>query len=66
SVASSVEESQLTQVDKAEVGNRARKGVKWTALQIIARNVLSLGTTAVLARLLSPGDFGCNYSPARS
>ncbi|AEX20719.1 lipopolysaccharide biosynthesis protein [Vibrio sp. EJY3] len=56
--AASVEESQVTQVDKSEVGNRARKGVKWTALQIIARNVLSLGTTAVLARLLSPGDFG--------
>lgn len=49
---------QVASVDKADVGNRARKGVKWTALQIIARNVLSLGTTAVLARLLSPGDFG--------
>lgn len=49
---------QVASVDKSDVGNRARKGVKWTALQIIARNVLSLGTTAVLARLLSPGDFG--------
>lgn len=49
---------QVAGVDKADVGSRARKGVKWTALQIIARNILSLGTTAVLARLLSPGDFG--------
>lgn len=49
---------QVASVGKSDVGNRARKGVKWTALQIIARNVLSLGTTAVLARLLSPGDFG--------
>lgn len=48
----------ISSVDKSEVGNHARKGVKWTALQIVARNVLSLGTTAVLARLLNPGDFG--------
>jgi PST family polysaccharide transporter len=50
--------SKVLSVDKSDVGNKARKGLKWTALQIIARNVLSLGTTAVLARLLSPGDYG--------
>lgn len=48
----------IASVDKSKVGSHARKGVKWTALQIIARNLLSLGTTAILARLLSPGDFG--------
>lgn len=50
--------SKVSHIDKNEVGAKARKGVKWTALQIIARNVLSLGTTAVLARLLTPEDFG--------
>lgn len=48
----------VSHVSKDEVGSKARKGVKWTALQIIARNILSLGTTAVLARLLTPEDFG--------
>ena len=51
-------EDNIASVNSNDVGNRARKGVKWTALQIIARNLLSLGTTAVLARLLSPSDFG--------
>lgn len=50
--------SKVSHVDKDEVGTKARKGVKWTVLQIIARNILSLGTTAVLARLLTPEDFG--------
>lgn len=51
-------EDNIASVNSNDVGNRARKGVKWTALQIIARNLLTLGTTAVLARLLSPEDFG--------
>lgn len=48
----------VASVDKIDIGNRARSGAKWSALQIIIRNVLSLGITAVLARMLSPGDFG--------
>ncbi|GAA3535674.1 lipopolysaccharide biosynthesis protein [Zobellella aerophila] len=52
------EDGYVASVDKADVASKARKGIKWSALQIITRNVLSLGTTAVLARLLSPGDFG--------
>ncbi|MFH4455589.1 lipopolysaccharide biosynthesis protein [Vibrio alginolyticus] len=50
--------AEVLSVDKSEVGNKARKGVKWAGLQIILRNFLSLGTTAILARLLSPSDFG--------
>lgn len=56
--ANSPSEDNIASVNSNDVGNRARKGVKWTALQIIARNLLSLGTTSVLARLLSPSDFG--------
>lgn len=52
------EDGYVTSIDKAEIGSKIRMGVKWSALQIIARHLLSLGTTAVLARLLSPGDFG--------
>ncbi|WP_116472433.1 lipopolysaccharide biosynthesis protein [Zobellella maritima] len=57
-VKSATENGYVTNVDKADMAGKARKGIKWSAVQIIARNVLSLGTTAVLARLLSPGDFG--------
>jgi len=48
----------IASVSKDEVGNHARKGVKWNVIQVVARNILSLGTTAVLSRILSPSDFG--------
>ncbi|HMN14680.1 MAG TPA: lipopolysaccharide biosynthesis protein [Bellilinea sp.] len=36
----------------------ARKGAVWSVIQIVARNVVSIGSTTVLARLLSPEDYG--------
>lgn len=45
-------------VAEADVGNRARKGAFWSALQILVRNGISIGSTAVLARLVSPDDYG--------
>src|SRR5690606_18004405 len=48
----------LSHVDSARVGALARKGAVWSVIQIVARNVVCIGSTAVLARLLSPGDYG--------
>ena len=35
-----------------------RGGASWAALQIVGRNALSLLSTAVLSRILSPSDYG--------
>lgn len=48
----------LAHVDASKVGALARKGAFWSVIQIVARNVVSIGSTAVLARLLSPDDYG--------
>src|SRR5690606_32746058 len=48
----------LSHVDSARVGALARKGAVWSVIQIVARNVVCIGSTAVLARLLSPDDYG--------
>ncbi len=40
------------------LGAAARRGVVWSTLAYASTKVLSLVTTAVLARLLVPGDFG--------
>lgn len=40
------------------VGRKTRSGVVWSGLQVVGRNVISLGTTALLARFISPGDYG--------
>jgi PST family polysaccharide transporter len=41
-----------------DVGRRARSGALWSAGQIVLRNLLSIGTTAILARTLSSEDYG--------
>lgn len=41
-----------------QVGDHARRGAVWSGLQIVVRNAISVGSTAILARLLSPGDYG--------
>ena len=51
-------DSSLQHVDPTEIGSKARSGAFWSALQIIGRNVLSIGTTALLARMLAPEDYG--------
>lgn len=48
----------LEQVGVSDVGRRARQGALWSVLQIMGRHALSLGSTAVLARLISPDDYG--------
>lgn len=45
-------------VASSEVGTKARSGAKWSLLQTAGRNLISIGSTAVLARLLHPGDYG--------
>lgn len=48
----------LAHAGEAKVGTLARKGALWSVIQIVVRNVASVGSTAVLARLLSPDDYG--------
>lgn len=50
--------SHVAQVQPAEVGRRVRGGAVWSLLHVGGRNLLSVGATAVLARLLSPDDYG--------
>lgn len=49
---------ELDHVDQSQVGRQARAGAMWSVLQIVIRNLISIGTTAVLARLLTPDDYG--------
>ncbi|MCX7803999.1 MAG: lipopolysaccharide biosynthesis protein [Planctomycetota bacterium] len=44
--------------DLSRLGSLARRGVLWTFIQTILRNVISLGATAILARILTPRDYG--------
>ena len=50
--------NKIQAVSEEQVATKTKKGVKWSALQIITRNVVSLGVTAVLARILAPSDYG--------
>jgi O-antigen/teichoic acid export membrane protein len=40
------------------VGRLARAGAKWSMTNLVVRQLLSFGTTAVIARYVSPDDFG--------
>jgi O-antigen/teichoic acid export membrane protein len=44
--------------ETADVGRLARTGGKWSAGLIVGRQAVSLVSTAILVRLLSPDDFG--------
>ena len=44
--------------DLSRLGALARSGALWTLGRTVTRNVINLGTTAVLARLLTPRDYG--------
>ena len=48
----------VERVNEAEVGRCARQGVVWSIFQIGGRNLISLATTAFLARMLVPDDYG--------
>ena len=48
----------VDRVSEAEVGRRARQGAVWSIFQIGGRNLISLATTAFLARILVPDDYG--------
>ena len=41
-----------------EIGSLARRGGLWTVGLILSRTAISMGTTAILARRLSPTDYG--------
>src|SRR6476620_9251260 len=43
---------------KADLGPRVVRGAAWFAALAAVRGVLAVGTTAVLARLLMPAQFG--------
>lgn len=42
----------------SEVGSLARSGACWTFGMVVSRQALNLGATVILARLLSPADYG--------
>lgn len=48
----------IQHVASNEIGQKARKGAIWSALEIGGRNVVSIGSTAVLSRILTPDDYG--------
>lgn len=48
----------MESVSEADVGTKARQGAIWSAFQILGRNAISIGGTAVLARLVTPDDYG--------
>jgi PST family polysaccharide transporter len=43
---------------QADLPRLARRGLGWSSALLIGKSALSLATTAILARLLSPGDYG--------
>jgi O-antigen/teichoic acid export membrane protein len=43
---------------RADLPSLARRGVGWSSALLIGRSTLSIASTAILARLLSPGDYG--------
>lgn len=45
-------------LDSKDLGRRAVRGVGYTFLGIFLRTVLTIGSMAILARLLAPADFG--------
>jgi O-antigen/teichoic acid export membrane protein len=53
-----IKDSDLQHVAKDDVGPYARRGAAWSVVQVVFRNVASIGSTAVLARLLTPDDYG--------
>lgn len=54
----SFDQEQISHVHADDVSAKARRGAMWSAVQIITRNAVSVGVTAVLARLLVPADYG--------
>ncbi|MAQ44259.1 MAG: hypothetical protein CL812_00105 [Confluentimicrobium sp.] len=51
-------EEQVDFVAQDAIGGRARRGAAWSSMQIVVRNVLSVAATAIVARILSPEDYG--------
>jgi O-antigen/teichoic acid export membrane protein len=43
---------------QADVPTLARRGLSWSLVLLLGRYLLSMGSTALLARLLSPTDYG--------
>lgn len=43
---------------QADVPSLARRGLSWSFVLLLGRYVLSIASTAILARLLSPADYG--------
>jgi O-antigen/teichoic acid export membrane protein len=41
-----------------EIGSLARRGVTWSILLVVTRQPIGLASTAVLSRLLTPGEYG--------
>lgn len=48
----------IAHVAADQVGQRARKGAAWSILQIAGRNLVGIVSTAILARILAPDDYG--------
>lgn len=48
----------MEKINERDIGGLAKTGASWTLLQTITKQVLSIGSTALLARLLNPDDYG--------
>lgn len=48
----------IEKVSEKDVGGLAKVGASWTLLQTVSKHILSIGSTALLARLLNPDDYG--------
>ncbi len=45
-------------VNPQDLGKRARTAIKWSGVSMVARNGMGLISTAILARMLAPADYG--------
>lgn len=48
----------VLEIDMSSLKHKTISGIKWTFAASVAQRIISFGTTVVLARILSPADFG--------
>lgn len=48
----------IEHIEKSQVGAKTRTGAIWSVVQIAGRNIISLVSTTILARMLAPDAYG--------
>jgi len=48
----------IAAADTSRLGTLVRRGAAWSFSLFVARHIISVGATAILSRILSPGDYG--------